>query len=291
MLPVIWHHGDNFWDCALPRYILDSVCECKHAVGLASVPMLEDDLGVIVIPGRHSNVQVQYDHLCDAGSYFKKVIYVIIGDEEGLFQADKLEHPHMTTWWFMPPFHPKQKVDRVAPNGWPSDAPFLIELAKKYSFGERPYDWNFMGQVTHSRRIECVNAVIGLRNGRLLRTEGFTKGEPREKYYATMVRSKTVLCPSGPCTPDSFRFAEALESGCIPIVDNLTQNPTYPGGYWNYIFSSQQFPFPVIDDWTLLREVMYSYLKDFPARMHECQAWWLAQKYRMIAEMKEDLYG
>lgn len=244
---------------------------------------------VVVIPGRHSNERIQYDHLVDVGNHFKKVIYVIIGDEEGLFRADEIRLEHAKIWWFMPPFNPKQEVHRVAPNGWPTDTIELLAGARKMNQGIRSFDWSFMGQVTHIRRQECVEAARELPRGRLLCTKGFTQGEPREKYYDVMVRSRAVLCPSGPCTPDSFRFAEALEAGCVPIVDGATPNPLYPPGYWKYVFNGDALPFPIISNWNLLPLILDLCRDDWEGRIGACRLWWKKTKERMIQEMKEDL--
>lgn len=290
MIPVIWHHSNSFWDCALPRYILDRAARCMHVEKLSSVPMFYGQpTGVVVIPGRHSNDPVQYDHLCDAASHFRKVVFIIIGDEEGVFDSSKIRLTNAKIWWFMPPFNPKQDVDRVAPNGWPTDTIEMINEARKRNNGVRSFDWSFMGQVTHSRRIECVDAANALPRGRLLCTKGFTQGETREKYYDVMVRSRAVLCPSGPCTPDSFRFAEALEAGCIPIVDDATPNPMYPPGYWRYVFAGEALPFPLVEDWNTLPFIFEMLRADWDARIGACRLWWKNQKERLIREMKEDL--
>lgn len=290
MIPVIWHHNDSFWDCAFPRYILDRAARCMHVEKISSVPMFHGlPTAVIVIPGRHSNDPVQYAHLCDAASYFRKVVFIIIGDEEGVFDSSKIRLSNAKIWWFMPPFNPKQDVDRVAPNGWPTNTIDMINASRKLNNGVRSFDWSFMGQVTHRRREECVNVARELPRGRLLCTKGFTQGEPREKYYDVMVRSRAVLCPSGPCTPDSFRFAEALEAGCIPIVDDITPNPLYPPGYWAYVFAKQTIPFPAVLDWNDLPYILELCKTDWEGRIGACRLWWKNQKERLIAEMKEDL--
>lgn len=287
---VIWHHNDGFWDTALPKYILGRMGLCHYFQGLEWAKELAgSNQGVIVIPGRHSCND--YDKLNEAGKSFKRLVFLIIGDEEGIFHSDRLEHPKMKIWWLMPPFHPKQKVDRVGPNGWPTDAPMMIEYARKRNHGIRPLDWSFYGQMTHMRRIQCVNATQGLKNGQLLPTNGFTQGVPRDQYYEVMVRSKFVLCPSGPCTPDSFRFAEALEAGCVPIVDNLTQHTDYPPGYWAYALDREVMPFPVVEDWSQLEDLIELCLFDWEARAKRCRVWWEAFKEGLVNKMREDLSG
>ena len=290
MIPVIWHHSDGFWDCAFPKYILDHAARCMHVVGLDKAPMfLGQDTVVVVVPGRHSDHLDQYASLRGVASDFKKVIYIIIGDEEGVFQVRALHNENAKIWWFMPPFNPKQEVDRVAPNGWPTNAIEMIGEARKASRGIRSFDWSFMGQVTHRRREECVAAAKDIPRGHLLCTTGFTKGDTRENYYDVMVRSRAVLCPSGPCTPDSFRLAEALEAGCMPIVDDATPNPLYPPGYWKYVFANKPLPFPLVTDWKNLPFILEFCRDNWEHRIGACRLWWKSQKERMIAEMKEDL--
>ena len=287
MVPVLWYLGAAQWDTALPYYILGHAAECEHY--LAKRLQVAGDIGVIVIPGRHSAGENHYTELNEIAAPYRKVIFIIIGDEEADFRADKLQHQNKKVWWLMPPFNPKQKVDRVGPNGWPTHAIEMIAAAKEHSHGSRPYDWSFMGQMTHSRRVECVGAASGLPNGKLLPTKGFTQGVPREDYYASMVRSKVVFCPSGPCTPDSFRFCEALEAGAIPIADDLTPKESYPQGYWNYVFGTDKLPFPVVSDWSTLPSVLADCLKDWQRKTCECQTWWMATKHKLVNQMKQDL--
>jgi hypothetical protein len=285
-VPVFWYLGASQWDTALPKYILDrAVRNCLH---YPDVRPTKCDVGVIGIPGRHATKPENYVELNAAAKNFKKAVFVIIGDEEGIFHSDHLEHPNMKIWWLMPPFSPKQKVDRVGPNGWPTGAPEMIDAARRMSLEERPYLWHFEGQMTHSRRIDCVRATQGIPDGRLLVTEGFTQGEPRENYYASMVRSKFVLCPAGPCTPDSFRFAEALEAGCVPVVDNRTQHNDYPEGYWWYLFG-KELPFPIINQWSVLPELLESLAPRWEELAGTCSEWWEGQKQKLIAEMREDV--
>lgn len=300
MISVLWHYNSGFWDCALPRFILNHAERCRHLEGLQWGKEFLSRTGVIVIPARHSCSD--YESINKAASQFFKVVFILIGDEEGVFDSGKLDHPRMVRWWFMPPFKRKQKIDRLAPNGWPTDAPEMIAAARKSTHGVRDLNFSFLGQVTHERRITMIE---GLRNYveeahrrssvkfHLLATEGFTQGEPRERYYEIMARSKIVLCPSGPCTPDSFRFAEALEAGCVPIVDNLTPNPEYPAGYWEYVFGSDvsQFPFPIINFWEDIERVIERTLPRFDELALDCKFWWTQQKELMTATMKEDLCG
>lgn len=288
MIPVLWHHSDGFWDCALPRYILNNAGTCYHFSGhVKETPVdLRALIGVIVIPGRHSCGD--YDILNDVARRFDKVLWIIAGDEEGIFHSDELKHPNQRKWWFMPPFANKQQIDVALPNGWTTDAPALIAKARE-KFPKRIHDWSFYGQMTHIRRVQCVDALQEIPNGDLLVTPGFTQGVSQEKYFESMVQSKFVPCPAGPCTPDSFRFAEALEAGCVPIADNLIQHSWFPPGYWDYVIGDGPKPFRVIENWRELPQIIATGLPHWEIISRRCFEWWTQQKHSFVEKMKKEL--
>lgn len=290
MIPAFWYHGFGNWDCAFPRFIVDKAdSSIQHVDGLTQAHLFPSLKAIIFIPGRHSAGPEHYEAVNRAAANFDKVLFFIFGDEEGIFHADRLDHAKKKVWWAMPPLMPKQEVDRVTLNGWPLECREMIVKEKEIVQGARDLDWSFMGQMTHRRRIECVDATQGLPRGRLLATPGFTEGVSRREYYRTLCRSKIVLCPSGPCTPDSFRFAEALEANCIPIVDELTQNVQYPSGYWQYVTGCTEFPFPVVKDWSVLHDCVERILLDYAHCYPACIAWWSWLKMKYVEDMKEDL--
>jgi len=280
LIPVIWHLSNGWWDTALPKFILSGVPICE-IVGFENVA-IDAPLAVLMIPGRHS--LNDYDRINICSRRFDKVVFFVYGDEEGAFDLSRLDHPRKRIWWAMPPYV-TQHPDMPLINGWPSEAPALIA---QHATKDRVFDWSFMGQVTHSRREQCVAALRDVPFGCLLKTPGFTQGVPRNDYYTVLAQSKLVPCPSGPCTPDSFRFAEALEAGCIPIADDLTPKPEYPQGYWRYTLGVD-CPIPVIQDWSLLPDLMAEWLKDWEEKSAVCQAWWKEKKRYWIRSMREDL--
>ena len=287
MINVLWNYNDGFWDAAFPQYLLSRIGDTvQHFQGIQwAKDLVGTKVGVIVIPGRHS--MEDYEKLNEAAASFRRVVFMIIGDEEGHFRSDKLKHLSAKVWWFMPPLDALQAPNVVLPNGWPGDALELIARAHRHRDG-RVYDYSFAGQVTHKRREDCMKAATQMTpHGFLYHTAGFAQGLPRQDYYDVMVHSKFVLCPSGPCTPDSFRFAEALESGCVPIVDAISPRPGHPEGYWEYLFNT--IPFPVIYDWSELPELFHKILPRFDELQEACADWWSAQKDSYVKQLREDL--
>lgn len=285
MAEVIWHLADGWWDTALPKYILVHAGITKHTVGIENCAPTEN-IGILMIPGRHS--LEHYDDLNRCAEKFKKVVFFIYGDEEGCLHSDWLKHPDKRIWWAMPPFAHKQAVDVPLVNGWTTNGPEMIAKARA-NFPNRIYDWSFYGQMTHIRRVQCVDALQEVPNGELLITPGFTQGVPQEKYFEIMVQSKFVPCPSGPCTPDSFRFAEALEAGCVPIADNLIQHTWFPPGYWDYIFGDGPKPFRVVENWRELPQIIESNLPYWKDIAQNCSVWWSLQKKILVKKMKKEL--
>jgi hypothetical protein len=290
LIPVLWAGGLGNWDAAFPRYILDSAETCDHIEGLDLATQLPQPSAVICIPGRH--MRDEYPKINRAAANFDKVIFLIFGDEEHLFIPETLGHKNQRIWCFMPPYPPTSTcIDRVAVNGWPTGCREMIAEQREIVAGVRDLNWSFLGQVTHARRTQCAEAARKLKMGEFFGTEGFTQGKPRAEYYRYLCRSKIVLCPSGPVTPDSFRVAEALEANCIPIVDELTPNPTYPPGYFNYAFGGVvKLPFPTIqDDWSLLPQIVEHVLSDYVQYFFKCARFWANYKMGLVETMRKDL--
>lgn len=234
--------------------------------------------GFVVIPARH-----QGEYIKEINQILKelnKCVVVLTGDEESVFPWRKLKHPNMK----VAVMHPRVGMHDEAlklPNGYrPETRDILRELGRQ----EKVYDWSFAGQITHDRRTECANILRDMPNGQLTESAGFGQGLEYREYLKIMSQSKVVACPSGPETPDSFRVYEALEAGCIPVVDSYSpNNPT--AGFWSYLLGD--IPFPIIDKWSSFPALLEELLKDWPLNANKVVSWWLMKK----RELKLELYG
>jgi hypothetical protein len=282
VIPLVFHLSSGWWDNAIVKFILSGVNHFE-IIGLENV-QIDGPVAVICIPGRHS--VEHYDQINDCAARFAKVIFFVCGDEEGVFQIDRLQHSNKIVWFAMPPFV-SQSPDRTVVNGWPSEAMSLIAQVGDV---KRIHPISLYGQDTHTRRHECFAAAANIPGAKLLRTPGFTQGVPREEYYRVMRQSKLVACPGGPCTPDSFRFSEALESGAIPIADDLCARAEYPSGYWRYVFQEDKLPFPIVSNWEQLSDVAREWLPRWEELQPICMKWWSAKKMSWIKQMREDLH-
>lgn len=296
MIQVVWLSYDEktpargYWDHGMLERLLDNALwqppggfEFTHTEDLSKAK----DGCVIVLPAR---AQAEYvDRLNEDIKRLKWVLVILTGDEESVFPFEKIDHPNMRLWVMSP--RAKHEGHRFLGTGYPPQAiPGLSNAYMEYTL--KPMDYFFAGQVTHPRRTECVEQLraMGERDdleGDYLATEGFTQGMRPAKYYKMLAAAKIAPAPSGPETPDSFRVFEALEAGCIPVVDHGPDAFDMPD-YWTFFFGEQP-PFPVVTDYEQLHGYTLDMVSQWPAKGIEVYAWWQAKKREMAYNLALDI--
>jgi hypothetical protein len=96
-------------------------------------------------------------------------------------------------------------------------------------------------------------------------------GLSREEYIYEMTNSVFVPCPDG-VNPETFRFYEALEAGCIPLIVKTEKNAIWFKWVSNYI------PLIANDTWDDALRIMYTLLSN-PRRLEVyrdeiLKGWW-----------------
>jgi hypothetical protein len=221
----------------------------------------------------------------------KWVLFIDTGDEEATFPWREVTHPLMRVWMMLPRMNQHDDVHYKLPNGYrPTTHKTLGELGYRV----RNIDYMFAGQVNHPRREECV-AVLEQHlplypSSVLVKTDTFGKEAiSYPDYLGMLARTKIALCPSGIESPDNFRLYEALEAGCLPVVDAFSTNFQTPG-FWQYLFGGD-VPFPVVSYWDKLPEMLPQLLAEWPERSAKCFGWWQQKKreikFRLLDDVKE----
>lgn len=245
------NNGYEFWDQTLLKYLLKDLPKTEREV--------------VVVPGS-INTPTEVNEIL---SQFNKVLVIITSDEESLFNTDELNHSDMILYVTYGRMPKHQNVDRFLPIGYPKKIEVEQEVKK--------LPWFFSGQINHKGREDLVSVLRNLSGGKLIETERFSQGLEYSEYIKWMNLASIVPCPGGRASPDSFRTYEALELGCIPIVDNKN--------WWPILCD---VPFPVLDDWSTLPDLITN-LKDRPEVNNKCQAWWIAWKRQMRYDLEDDL--
>lgn len=282
--------GRGIWDQAMTDALLSNELwrtgyDFEHHLSVDEVPAKQG--AVVVIPGGYHADHME--RLNAALRPLRWVLLVVTSDECSLFAWRGVRHPRVNLWIQTPrPLRHRVSAARFLPVGWPPETPALIRQFPIVA-RERPLDWFFAGQVTHERREQCVTALRRCGPGGVLApTEGFLQGMPRAEYVNHLVSAKVAPCPAGPATPDSFRLWEALEAGCLPLADATT--PEGWVGYWELTLGRTP-PFPIIQDWGFLPELMPELLAEWPSNANAASAWWLAEKRQLVTSLRTMLDG
>ena len=282
MLNVAWQSYNSptcrrtQWDMALLEDSLN-LAGAQHFNNFEELRHSGQDSGqaFVVIAGQH---QLKFiDALNWDLGFFSKVTLCVVGDEENLFPIREIKHPNLKFIIQSPKPGLHDDCQKIL-FGYPPD----IDLYPATT--EKTLDWFFAGQVNHSRRVECCSVLRNLTGGKLIETPGFLQGVSRAEYLNYTASAKVIPCPSGIASPDSFRMCEALEKGCVPVVDGHSPRAGYEG-FWDYVLGEKP-PFPVIDNWSDFPEILKDQLSQWPHNVLRCREWWAAYKNKMVEQLK-----
>jgi len=293
MIPVYWltRYPDiasrGPWDTRILEYLFHGTLwthpwKFEHHTNVASIP---EGLvrAVVVLPARHHATPDDIEWLNGELAKLKSCLLLLAGDEEGIFPWKVIMHDHCRFWVQ----HPNPIAHRDM--GWA----FFYGCGDPHHAGHpfpvKSLPWFFAGQVTHPRRKQAVYGLMKARSrtrGEIVPTEGFRQGLDPDSYRARLRSTRVAPCPAGPFTPDTFRFYEALDSGCIPIVD--ARSPNQDPGYWQMVYGDD-FPFPIVEDWETVGGCIEPLLKTWPTSGNVASAWWIEQRHKMVDRLTHDL--
>jgi hypothetical protein len=148
---------------------------------------------------------------------FRKIVLVVSDERHRVPQFADRPDVFMVFKQYAPltRSHPKvYPVPLGCAYGYQSDATIPI--------AQRRFAYSFSGN-GHANRKAFRRAVERLPrplkdNGYVLWTRRFGSGLSRAEYSAIMAQTKIALCPEGETSSESFRYFEALASGCVIIT-------------------------------------------------------------------------
>lgn len=135
----------------------------------------------------------------------------------------------------------------------------------------RKYLWSFAGDNKKLTRAEMLSAMGNLTGGHTHLSSGFgsTDALPTDAYRALLDETVFAPAPSGWSNLETFRVYEALEAGCIPIVE---KRPKFD--YFTTLLGAH--PMPTVEAWVdavdLINQLQQSG-KTEHVRM-ACMDWW-----------------
>lgn len=147
---------------------------------------------------------------------------------------------------------------------------------------ERKYLWSFAGDGKKLTRTEMLAAMEQIPGGFTHPTSGFGASDalPTEAYRAMLDDTVFAPSPSGWSNLDSFRVYEALEAGCIPIVE---RRPHFD--YFTTLLGPH--PIPTVPNWADAAETIRRLQTDDAVERtrQDCAAWWTAYKPKLAVHL------
>lgn len=275
----------RFWDQAIAEDLLAR--SRHHLVAHDSILQVPDGEGaVVLVPARFQDGDAAL--LNRAIEPLPWVVLILTSDEEASFPVEDLRHSNLTLWVQYPRPGQHDRARRL-PLGPTTDTP-MLRLVDEQPVDRRPLDWFFAGQVTHHRRVTMARALVGRERGLMVASSEFAGGLDQRSYLERLASAKVVVAPSGPVSPDSFRLWEALEAVALPIGDARASHYDPPDGvaYWPWLLD-QDPPFPIVEDWDTVGDVIDEALERWPENAVRAAAWWQQHKRRLGLRFDADL--
>jgi len=237
---------------------------------------------VVVIPARQNAKNVQKINAILGA--IKWALVILTGDEEGEFPVEQLDHPNMRIWLMTP--QKGRKYDNVRRFIGTMYPPGLRQHLRSNP-PDKAVPVYFSGQDTHSRRHEAIAAFKNVAGADVTGTPGFIQGIEQTAYWDRLAGAKVAPCPGGPVSPDSFRLFEALETGCVPIVDVASGKEEFPE-FWEMVFGKDR-PLTEITDWQRGASAADTIVKGWPRNANKVFNWWQHYKRDLAYGLRDDV--
>ena len=203
-----------------------------------------------------------------------KILLFHLGDETGPYDLSQIYNkcnfvfrPFCSNKYF------KNNKVKCIPIGYKSG---IKEIKKN----NREYKWAFTGTPHKSSRHDLLFQLSDIEPFFLHKTDKFDeKIISVEEMSEVLSSTQFMPCPNGFVHPETYRVYEALECGCIPIVEN-----TY--NYYDRLFPDH--PFIQVEKWIDVKPMIKNWNNDqVKKKTKECEAWWESYKNKLKNNVKK----
>ena len=208
-----------------------------------------------------------------------KIFLIHLGDEFGIYDMSTIYNKFNFVWrgFCLNKYFRNEKVNCL-PIGYKSGV-FFSKQAE-----ERKYKWSFVGTPHKSSRHDLLFQFSSIKPSFCHKTKKFNE-KIIEVNEMSKILSSTIFipCPNGFVHPETYRLYEALECGCIPIVENAYK-------YYDLLFPNN--PFLKVDKWIEAKSVIKEW-KDsqIKQKQEECLTWWSKYKDQLQDFVKNKIYS
>ena len=244
---------------------------------IKNINEIEKDDQLIIID---SSIEKKKELYLKLNLLCKKLFLFHLGDEVGENETKKIYNLCSYTWrTFCTNFYFNLKNTACIPVGYKSG----IKNINNLSTGKRDNKWTFIGTPHKSSRHDLLFQLLKEKPNFVHKTEKFNGQDSLNYKQMKNVLLNTIFVPSpnGFVHPETYRLYEALECGCIPIVEN-----TY--NYYDRLFPNN--PFIKINKWKEAKEILSSWDEEMIIKQRrKCIIWWTDLKLKIQKSIAEKI--
>ena len=146
----------------------------------------------------------------------------------------------------------------------------------------RKYKWAFTGTPHKSSRHDLLFQFSGIEPFFCHKTKKFDqKTISADDMSEVLSSTEFIPCPNGFFHPETYRVYEALECGCIPIVEKAYK-------YYDRLFPTN--PFLKVDMWAEAKPIIKGWGNDqIKLKRDECRIWWSNLKNELQESIKDKI--
>ena len=246
------------------KWIYEILKNIKYNVVTDLTDLEKEDILIIVDSGieEKNTLYVKLNAICS------KIFLFHLGDESGSYDLSTV-YGHCNYIWRVfcsTRYFVNDKV-KCIPIGYKSG---ILNQQQN----NRKYKWAFTGTPHKSSRHDLLFQLSDIEPFFCHKTEKFNvKIISVDEMSKILSSTEFIPCPSGFFHPETYRLYEALECGCIPIVENTYQ-------YYDRLFPDN--PFIKIDKWADAKPVIKGWESEqIKKKGKECRIWWSGEKNKI----------
>ena len=234
---------------------------------------LEKDDNLIIVDSSLENKIELYNRL---KSMCSKILLFHLGDESGSYDLSEIYTKCSYVFrTFCSNKYFKNSQVRCIPIGYKSG---IIDKQKR----NRGYKWAFTGTPHKSSRHDLLFQLSTIKPYFCHKTEKFnTKIISVDEMSEVLSSTEFLPSPNGFFHPETYRLYEALQCGCIPIVEDAYM-------YYDRLFPNN--PFIKINKWADAKPIINGWNQDqIKKKQKECKDWWSNYKNELQEFVKNKI--
>ena len=251
------------------KWIFEILKKVEYTKIDKELELKKEDILIII----DSSVEEKIELYEKINSICSKVFLFHLGDETGFYNINSVYDNCSYIWrpFCSSKYFINKKV-KCIPIGYKTGV-------KNKNKENRKYKWAFTGTPHKSSRHDLLFQFSEIKPHFCHKTQKFdVKTISVDEMNEVLSSTEFIPCPNGFFHPETYRLYEALESGCIPIVES-----TY--NFYDRIFPNN--PFIKINRWVEAKEFLNNWNKEkINSKSLECKLWWKNYKNKIQDDIK-----